>query len=78
MSTVTVRDFAAEVKIPVDLLLSQLQDAGVSASDEDSPLSEEDKRALLAHLQSKRGAALSKASGSELSLIHISEPTRPY
>ena len=75
MSTVTVRDFAAEVKIPVDLLLSQLQDAGVSASDEDSPLSEEDKRALLAHLQSKRGAALSKASGSEPKKISLKRKT---
>ena len=55
MSSVTVRDFAAEVKIPVDLLLTQLKEAGVSVDSESSSLSEEDKRALLAHLQSKRG-----------------------
>ncbi len=60
MSSVTVRDFAAEVKIPADVLLKQLQEAGVKASDETSPLSEDDKRALLAYLSSKRGGALKK------------------
>ena len=63
MASITVRDFADEVKIPVDLLLSQLKEAGVSVSDQESALSEEDKRALLAHLQKKKGAAKTKLSG---------------
>lgn len=57
MSTVTVRDFATEVKIPVDLLLTQLQEAGVAVDSIDAPLSEDDKRALLTHLHDKRGAS---------------------
>src|SRR5690349_16414367 len=58
MST-TVREFAAEVKIPVDMLLAQLKQAGVAVDDEASKVTEADKRALLAHLAEKRpiGAA---------------------
>jgi translation initiation factor IF-2 len=57
MSTVTVREFATEVKIPVDVLLTQLQNAGVSVDDEASLLSETDKMTLLKHLQTRQGAA---------------------
>ncbi len=35
MST-TVRDFATEVKIPVDMLIAQLKQAGVAVDDESS------------------------------------------
>ena len=63
MST-TVRDFASEVKIPVDLLLTQLKQAGVAVDSESSPVTEADKRALLAHLAEKRGA-VAPAAGSE-------------
>ena len=61
MST-TVRDFAAEVKIPVDMLLAQLKQAGVSVDDESSKVTEADKRALLVHLAEKRPAAGSAGS----------------
>jgi len=61
MST-TVRDFATELKIPVDLLLTQLKQAGVTADSEKSPVTAADKAALLAHL-GKAGTAT--ASGSE-------------
>src|SRR5690349_12664714 len=49
MST-TVRDFATELKIPVDLLLTQLKQAGVSVDSEKSPVTAADKAALLSHL----------------------------
>ena len=74
MSSVTVRDFAAEVKIPVDLLLSQLKEAGVTVKDEASALSEEDKRALLAHLQAKKGAS-KVSTGSEPKKITLKRKT---
>ncbi|MGQ0587701.1 MAG: translation initiation factor IF-2 [Gammaproteobacteria bacterium] len=49
MST-TVRDFATELKIPLDLLLTQLKQAGVSVDSEKSPVTAADKAALLSHL----------------------------
>ena len=65
MPSVTVRDFATEVKIPVDALLTQLREAGVSVENEDSTLSDADKTALLRHIRSKRGGSGSAAaSGS--------------
>ena len=65
MPSVTVRDFATEVKIPVDALLTQLREAGVSVENEDSTLSDADKTALLQHIRSKRGGSASAAaSGS--------------
>jgi translation initiation factor IF-2 len=61
MST-TVRDFATELKIPVDLLLAQLKQAGVTVDSEKSPVTAADKAALLSHL-GKSGTQA--ASGSE-------------
>ena len=63
MST-TVRDFATEVKIPVDTLIAQLKQAGVAVDDESSKVTEADKRALLTHLADKRPAGTAPA-GSE-------------
>ena len=64
MPSVTVRDFATEVKIPVDALLTQLREAGVSVENEDSTLSDADKTALLQHIRSKRGGSASASTGS--------------
>jgi len=64
MST-TVREFASEVKIPVDMLIAQLKQAGVAVDDESSKVTEADKRALLAHLADKRPVGGTTASGSE-------------
>jgi translation initiation factor IF-2 len=61
MST-TVHDFATELKIPVDLLLAQLKQAGVSVDSEKSPVTAADKAALLSHL-GKAGTPI--AGGSE-------------
>jgi translation initiation factor IF-2 len=61
MST-TVQDFATELKIPVDLLLAQLKQAGVSVDSEKSPVTAADKAALLTHL-GKSG--ITPTSGSE-------------
>ncbi len=59
MSTVTVQDFAKELGRPVDELLSQFKEAGVSATKSDSPVTAEDKVALLSYLQQKTRSTVS-------------------
>ena len=55
MASVTVREFAEEVGIPVDRLLVQLRDAGLEERQADSPMSDSDKSALLTHLRRAHG-----------------------
>lgn len=57
MSTVTVQDFAKELNRPVDELLSQFHEAGVSVKDAQSAISGDDKVALLNYLKQKTGLA---------------------
>jgi translation initiation factor IF-2 len=64
MSTVTVQNFAEELKRPVAELLSQLKEAGVSAEDAKSPLSSADKMALLAYLRQKTRAPIGTVSAA--------------
>ncbi|MGH8516554.1 MAG: translation initiation factor IF-2 [Panacagrimonas sp.] len=64
MSTVTVQNFAEELKRPVAELLTQLKEAGVSAEDAKSPLSQADKMALLTYLRQKTRAPISTVSGA--------------
>ncbi|MGC9008953.1 MAG: translation initiation factor IF-2 N-terminal domain-containing protein, partial [Halothiobacillaceae bacterium] len=45
----TVKQLAEQVRTPVDRLLEQLKDAGVSASGPDAIVSDEDKLRLLTH-----------------------------
>ncbi len=61
MST-TVKDFSKELNRPVDELLAQLKDAGVSAKDGDSKITGEDKLALLTYLKQKTRAGMSSAN----------------
>jgi translation initiation factor IF-2 len=58
MSTVTVQDFAKELNRPVEELLSQFSEAGVSVKDADSPVSGDDKVALLNYLKQKTGSVV--------------------
>ena len=55
MSTLTVLDLSTELKKPVDELIAQLKDAGVSVKNQDSPITPDDKLALLGFLQKGRG-----------------------
>ena len=52
MSDVTVRQFASDVGIPVERLLSQLNDVGVTLKGADEKISVDDKMRLLDHLSS--------------------------
>jgi translation initiation factor IF-2 len=57
MASNNVAQFATELKMPADLLLKQLKDAGVDKSSVDDTLSKEDKDKLLGHLRKVHGAA---------------------
>ncbi|MFA5958919.1 MAG: translation initiation factor IF-2 [Tatlockia sp.] len=52
MADVTVKQLAQVVGIPVERLLTQLQEAGLTISDELQTVNEEQKRILLSHLKS--------------------------
>src|SRR5438105_1708606 len=51
MSEGTVRQLATTVGIPVEQLLSKLQQAGISVTDADSTITDEQKQILLSHLK---------------------------
>ena len=55
MLRVTVTQFAEVLKVPVERLLSQLDEAGVSVEDADAVISEETKMELLNHLRRSHG-----------------------
>ncbi len=70
MADVTVEQLAAVVGAPVERLLQQMKDAGVSKSNGKESVSDSEKKQLLAHLKRVHGDA-GKGDGSE-----SAEPTR--
>lgn len=57
MSEVTVNQLASTVGIPVERLLAQLNEAGISAADGDARLTEQEKMQLLGYLRRSHGKA---------------------
>ena len=57
MSTTTVAEFATELKKTTDVLLEQLNGAGVSKASASDALTDADKQKLLGFLQSSHGTA---------------------
>jgi translation initiation factor IF-2 len=55
MADVTVAQFAEVLKVPVDKLLSQLDEAGIKVSGSDDTISEDAKLELLTHLRRSHG-----------------------
>ena len=55
MSDVTVTEFAVVLKIPVDRLLVQLNEAGIKASSAEDTISDDSKLELLTHLRRSHG-----------------------
>ncbi|MDP3877620.1 MAG: translation initiation factor IF-2 [Methylobacter sp.] len=55
MSNKTVRQLAEVVKIPLERLLEQLKEAGLSATAPDDVINEDEKMRLLAHLRKRHG-----------------------
>ncbi|MCX7116223.1 MAG: translation initiation factor IF-2 [Gammaproteobacteria bacterium] len=68
MAEVTVKQLAGMVGIPVERLLSQLKEAGLSFETPDQLLSEEQKRILLRHLQTNTPTESPTAVGGNLTL----------
>ncbi|MEM7002984.1 MAG: translation initiation factor IF-2 [Pseudomonadota bacterium] len=56
MADVTVKKLAEIVGVPVDRLLTQMQEAGLPHKGEDDPVNEEQKQTLLGHLKRSHGA----------------------
>ena len=57
MASNNVEQFATELKMPADLLLTQLRAAGVEKRSTADVLSKEDKDRLLGHLRRAHGAS---------------------
>ncbi|MEI6543865.1 MAG: translation initiation factor IF-2 [Methylococcales bacterium] len=64
MSDKTVRQLAEIVKIPLERLLEQLKEAGLSASSPDDFINEDEKMQLLAHLRKRHGKADGESANS--------------
>ena len=63
MAVTTVRDLAEQTRTPVDRLLAQLAEAGVSIKDADSEINAEQKRQWLEHLQGGNSRPALKVGG---------------
>lgn len=64
MADVTVAQFAEVLKVPLDKLLSQLDEAGIKVGGSDDTISEEEKLELLTHLRRSHGQQDSTRDGA--------------
>ena len=62
MADVTVAQFAEVLKVPVEKLITQLDDAGIKVADADATISEDAKLELLTHLRRTHGQEEETAS----------------
>ncbi len=62
MADVTVSQFAEALKVPVDKLLAQLDQAGISVAGADDFISEDAKLELLTHLRRSHGSGAAAAA----------------
>ena len=74
MSDVTVSQLAADVGIPLDRLLHQLEEAGISKSGGEDPITDDEKRELLTFLRQSHGTAV-RAEGGEPRKITLKRKT---
>ncbi len=77
MGKMNVAQFAGELGLPVELLLEQLQAAGVAKKQESDSVSEHDKSQLLEHLRNSHGSGKNKITlvRSEKSAIKKADGT---
>ncbi|MBT8138029.1 MAG: translation initiation factor IF-2 [Gammaproteobacteria bacterium] len=73
MSDVTVAQYADVLKVSVEKLLSQLDEAGISLSSADDTISEEAKMELLSHLRRSHGRSESSAAPPKITLKRKSQ-----
>jgi translation initiation factor IF-2 len=82
MSDKTVRELAEVVKIPLERLLVQLKEAGLSVSTADEVISDDDQTKLLTHLRSRHGKPAGEPEKQRVTLvrtkhIEIKQATAP-
>ncbi len=75
MAEVTVSQFAEALKVPVDKLLAQLDQAGIAVSGADGLISEDAKLELLTHLRRSHGSG-SAGEGSAPARITLKRKTQ--
>ncbi|HFE37304.1 MAG TPA: translation initiation factor IF-2, partial [Gammaproteobacteria bacterium] len=68
MSEVTVKQFAEVVGIPVDRLIAQLSDAGLSAKASDETITDDEKMTLLSYLRERHGKTEAESSPKRITL----------
>ncbi len=68
MSDVTVSQFAEVLKVPVDRLLTQLEEAGISVGGPDDRISDEAKLELLTFLRESHGRKAASAAPRKITL----------
>jgi translation initiation factor IF-2 len=84
MSDKTVRELAGVVKIPLERLIVQLKEAGLSLSEPDDVISDEDQMKLLAHLRNRHGKPTTEIENAprrvtleRRKVIEIKQPNAP-
>jgi translation initiation factor IF-2 len=77
MSDITVKQLAADVGIPVDRLLSQLEEAGLKKDGPEDAVSEEEKLQLLSHLRESHGKKDGSSRKITLKRKSVSELRQP-
>jgi translation initiation factor IF-2 len=75
MADVTIAQFADVLKVPVDRLIAQLDQAGITVSSPEDMISEEAKLELLTHLRRSHGHG-AEATGSAPSRITLKRKTQ--
>ncbi len=76
MSDVTVAQFAEVLKVPVDKLLKQLDEAGIRVAGADDRISDEAKTELLSHLRRAHGRAPEEAVSAGPRKITLNRKTQ--
>ncbi len=84
MSDKSVRELAEVVKIPLERLLVQLNEAGLSVTNPEDVISDEDQKKLLIHLRNRHGKPTGETEGSpkrvtleRRKVIEIKQPNAP-
>ena len=76
MADVTVAQFAEVLKVPVDRLLVQLEQAGIPVSGANDLIGDEAKMELLTHLRRSHGSAEEPASPTKIKRDSTTAKTR--
>ena len=69
MADVTITQFAEALKVPVDKLIAQLDQAGINVAGPEALISEEAKLELLTHLRRSHGGAGAETGSARVSVL---------